>query len=624
MSNSNGAPDPTALGSNRRFHPQPFHSVLDRICSEASAQPDAIAMISGGETITFAELVARAFALASALEPLLERAQSSVIAVSTDDPLHLALSALAAWRAGCAYLPVSPSCPAERLRHMLAESDARVVVLDGHAGLQIPSGEWRQLDLGHFATSPLAALQAACPLRPGSMSPDSPAYVIYTSGSTGRPKGVLVTHGNLSNLVSWYKDAFGVGREDRATQMRALTSDVAVMEIWGPLSQGVRVYVVERATYLVPERLRDYLVTQEITICETPTLIAEQLLDLDWPPETKLRYLQTGGETLRAFPPADLPFQTVNNFGPTECTVVSTSGVVGLRDGNSRPTIGQPITGVEVLLLDADLQPVREGERGEIFIGGAGVAAGYIGRPDLTSDRFVRIPSLGHGSRFYRTGDLARKLPNRDYEFCGRADDQIKLRGYRIEPAEIVSGLRSHPAISAAAVTTVGEGAYKLLVAHVVLKTVISGQALRDHLALLLPDYMVPDLFVRLENMPLAPHGKIDYSALPFPNRSNLLDLETSSLEPTTEIQIEVASIIATVLKRSNIGFTDNFFRLGGNSLLAAQVVVNIQRSFGVDIRVRSVFESPTVEGLAAEIEHEILAASGPVSASEVPGTTAA
>ncbi len=624
MPNSNRAQDTISLEANRHADLEPFHSVLDLICSQASVQPNAVAMISEGGTITFAELVARAFALASLLEPLLEGGQNSVIAVSTDDPVRLTLSALAAWQTGCAYLPVSPTCPAERLRHMLMESNARVVVLDGGADLQIPSGEWRQLDIGQCATTCLPSLQASNMLSPRGIRPEDPAYVIYTSGSTGLPKGVLVTHSNLSNFVSWYKDAFGVGREDRATQIRALTSDVAVMEIWGPLSQGARVHAVDRATYLVPERLRDYLVGQEITICEAPSLIAEQLLELEWPPETKLRYLQTGGETLRVFPSGDLPFQTVNNYGPTECTVVSTSGVVGVREGNSLPSIGKPIAGVEVFILDTDLQPVRDGERGEIFIGGAGVAAGYIGRSDLTLERFVRIPSLDHGTHLYRTGDLGRKLPNADYEFCGRVDDQIKLRGYRIEPAEIVSGLRSHPAISAAAVTTVGEGAYKLLVAHVVLKTVISGQALRDHLALRLPDYMVPDLFVRLENMPLAAHGKIDYAALPFPNRSNLLDLETSSLEPTTEIQIEVASIIGTVLKRPNIGFTDNFFRLGGNSLLAAQVVVNVQRSFGVDIRVRSVFESPTVEGLASEIERQIIAVSGPVSASEVPGSTAA
>ncbi len=217
-------------------------------------------------------------------------------------------------------------------------------------------------------------------LKQDSLTSDDLAYVIYTSGSTGTPKGVAVTHGNLANLVSWYGDAFQIVRQDRATQIRALTSDVAVMEIWGPLSRGACIYPVDRAIYLIPEQLRDYVVENEITICEAPSLIAEQLVTLKWPRETKLRFLQTGGESLRAFPAADLPFRFVNNYGPTECTVVTTSAVLEPEHGDSLPTIGRPITGAELFLLDANLQPVPDGERGEIFVGGAGVAAGYIGR----------------------------------------------------------------------------------------------------------------------------------------------------------------------------------------------------------------------------------------------------
>ena len=218
-----------------------------------------------------------------------------------------------------------------------------------------------------------------------------------------------------------------------------------------------------------------------------------------------------------------------------------------------------------------------------MFIAGEGVAAGYIGRRDLTDERFLTIPGVAGGARLYRTGDLGRRLPTGEFEFCGRVDDQIKLRGYRIEPAEIVTALRSHPAVSAAAVSTVGEGAEKQLVAYVVLKADISGADIRDHLALRVPSYMIPEFLVRLEKMPLTQHGKVDYSALPFPDRSILLDVTDSAAEPTTEIEIEVASILSRVLKQPHIGFKDNFFRLGGNSLLAAQLVVNVQHAFGVE-----------------------------------------
>jgi acyl-coenzyme A synthetase/AMP-(fatty) acid ligase/acyl carrier protein len=424
-----------------------------------------------------------------------------------------------------------------------------------------------------------------------------------------------VTHGNLSNLVSWYNNAFGVTQNDRATQMRALTFDVSVAELWPALSAGATVYSLDRSTYLVPERLRDYLVAEEITICEAPTLVVEQLLTLEWPQNTKLRYLQTGGESLRVFPPAGLPFQVINNYGPTECTVISTCAVVKRASKETAcPSIGYPITGAEVYILDSSLHPVPDGKSGEMFIAGSGVAAGYIGRPDLTDERFMSIPGIAGGSRVYRTGDIARKLPNGEFEFIGRVDDQIKLRGYRIEPAEITAALRRHPSVSGAAISTVGEGVEKQLVAYIVLKVDVSGADLRNHLALHVPAYMVPELFVRLEKMPLTQHGKIDYSALPFPSRSILLDVTDAALEPTTEIEIEVASIVSRVLKQSQVGFRDDFFRLGGNSLLAAQVVVNVQHVFGVDLPMRSIFERPTVEGLAREIENQIIEASSPVA----------
>jgi len=599
------------------FAPSAFRSVLERINVKAFHEPDAIAIVWGAEEITYGEIVACASGMASAFRAMLAGRRGCPIAVCTDNPYHLIIAAVAAWNAGCAYLPVAPSSPPERLRHMLADSDTPIVMVPQTVAPRIPVGAWKLLSVEEFVTGAKTTLERTSlqVIDEPRVSPGDIAYVIYTSGSTGTPKGVAVTHENLSNLISWYHKEFAVTQNDRVTQMRALTFDVSVAELWPALSAGATVYSLDRSAYLLPERLRDYLVKQEITICEAPTLLVEQLLTLEWPRETKLRYLQTGGESLRAFPPAGLPFKLVNNYGPTECTVVSTSGIVTApRNDTAQPSIGRPITGANLFILDSSLQPVPDGQQGEIFIAGTGVAAGYIGRPDLTDERFITIPSIAGGSRVYRTGDIGRRLRNGEFEFCGRVDDQIKLRGYRIEPGEILAALRSHPAVSAAAINTVGEDAGKQLVAYIVLKAPVSSVDLRNHLALYVPPYMVPELFVPLERMPLTPHGKIDYPALPFPSRSILLDATESALEPTTEIEIEVASILSRILKQPHIGFKDDFFRLGGNSLLAAQVVVNVQHAFGIDLPMRSVFERPTVEGLAREIETQIIEAASPVA----------
>jgi amino acid adenylation domain-containing protein len=604
---------PPSLGEPESHSaPSVFESAWDRLKIQALRRPHSAGIVLGTEKITYGEIAMRALALASALRAMLGGKRGCPIAVCTDDSRQLTIAALAAWNTGCSYLPVAPASPAERLRHMLTEADTPIVIVPEAVSSTIPPGDWKLLHIDEFTSGPRKNPEQASLSAIGTVqiAPDDIAYVIFTSGSTGTPKGVAVTHGNLSNLLTWYNNAFNVTQNDRVTQMRALTFDVSIAELWPALSAGATVYSLDRSVYLVPERLRDYLVKQEITICEAPTLVVEQLLALEWPKETKLRYLQTGGESLRVFPTSGLPFRVINNYGPTECAVISTSGIVTARRNESAPpSIGHPIAGAEIYILNSDFEPVPDGEPGEMFIAGAGVAAGYIRRRDLTRERFITVPSIAGGSRIYRTGDIGRRLPDGEFEFLGRVDDQIKLRGYRIEPAEIIAALRSHPAISAAAVTTVGEGVEKQLVAYIVLNADVLGSELKNHLFLHVPAYMVPELFVPLEEMPLSAHGKIDYSALPFPSRSICLDATTSSLEPSTEIEIEVASILSRVLKQSHMGFKDDFFRLGGNSLLAAQVVVMIEHAFGVDLPMRSVFEKPTVEGLARQIENQIVEA---------------
>jgi acyl-coenzyme A synthetase/AMP-(fatty) acid ligase/acyl carrier protein len=315
----------------------------------------------------------------------------------------------------------------------------------------------------------------------------------------------------------------------------------------------------------------------------------------------------TGGDTLQHFPAADLPFVLVNNYGPTECTVVATSGVV--RAGGSPgalPPIGRAIANVEVYLLDERLRPVPPGEPGGIYIGGAGLARGYRNRDDLTAERFIADPFAEPlAARLYWTGDSARLLPDGQIAFLGRMDDQIKIRGYRIEPREIVSALLRHPGIREADVVALAnDSEEKRLIAYLVADnhTDLTHTELRDFLRGILPEYMLPVAFVRIPTLPITSHGKIDRAALPVPDAENTLQDDALD-EPCTETELRVGEIVAELLNLQEIGLDDNFFMLGGHSLLGAQLISRLHSSFGVEISLRNLFEAPTVSALAAEVD---------------------
>lgn len=586
-----------------------FVSVAQQIVEVSIRSPESIALVSGCRKVTFASLVERASGLAAKFAVACSHRGPGPIVVYTDDSFLMIVCAMAAWQSGRCYLPTSPSGPVERLRHMLAESQAALIATSEADQNILPPGDWPSLTVDEFASptfspAPLFQKGESCP----RLRPENPAYVIYTSGSTGQPKGVCVSQGNLSHLVEWYSSAFHVKPGSRASQFAALTFDAAVLEIWTNLAAGSTLCVPDPSIPLVPEHLRDYLVEEEITRCFATTAIAEQLLTLHWPGTAALEYLLTGADTLRVFPPSGLPFQLVNNYGPTECTVLATSGVVlPNTEGRSLPAIGRPIPGSQVYILDSELKQVAEGERGEICIGGTGVAAGYIGRPDLTMEVFLPDPFRGKPSRLYRTGDIGRKLPNGEFEFLGRLDHQIKLRGYRVEPGEIVGALRSHPSVRAAVVKSIGNESAKQIVAYLILKDNITVLELRAHLSSRLPAYMIPDHFVRLDELPFNSNGKVDLAALPPPDFSTSWEQGESAIGPETEIQEEIGSILSSLLGGRPVGLQDNFFRLGGHSLLAAQVIARIRSAFGVELSLRTVFESPTAAGLSQEIEKKIL-----------------
>ena len=441
---------------------------------------------------------------------------------------------------------------------------------------------------------------------------DHLAYLIYTSGSTGQPKGVELTHGGLTNLVLWHRRAFSVSPNDRASHLAALSFDAAVWEIWPYLASGASIHLADSLAMNDPEAVRDWLVSRGITIGFIPTPLAERVMTLEWRRKGALRVMLTGADTLHHYPPRKLPFQLVNNYGPTECTVVATSGTILPEEHPDRPpTIGRPIDNTQVYILNEKMQQVPIGEIGEICIAGAGLARGYRHRPDLTAQKFVPNPfATEPGARLYKTGDLGRWLPDGQIAFLGRVDEQIKVRGFRIEPAEIVRVLNEHPAVQASAVVAREiEPGDQRLVAYLVLAPDAQPTytEMRNFMAACLPEYMVPATFVTLPALPVNRSGKVDRTLLPDPDRENTL-LDRAFVAPKSALEARVASIVAGLLGVEQVSAEDNFFLLGGDSLLGAQLMVKVENEFGLRLSLPSLFEAPSVAMLSAEIETRLLA----------------
>jgi amino acid adenylation domain-containing protein len=577
--------------------------IPELVAARALENPRALALTSGAESLTYDALDSRANRLASYLRSLGVGADVPV-GLCLPRSLEMVVGALGVLKSGGAYIPMDPAYPADRPAFMLDDAQAPVLISTARLAQELPV---RARTLVDIDAPEIAAQPASAP--PVDIADTDLAYIVYTSGSTGTPKGVDITHGSLTNLVSWHLRAFSVTASDRASHVAGLGFDAAVWELWPYLARGASVHLVDEGTRNSAELLWEWLLTQKITIGFVPTPLADRLLtlNLDWPHKTDLRVLLTGGDALHHYPPERFPCLLVNNYGPTECTVVATSGAVPPnKSPETPPPIGSGIANTQIHLLDEGLRPVPAGMPGEIYIGGAGVARGYHNRPDLTVDRFIPDPFRAEpGSRLYRTGDLARLLPDGQIAFLGRIDDQVKIRGYRIEPNEVVSSLNRHADICASVVVAREDASGdKRLVAYVVLEAASEPTftGLRDSLRDVLPEYMLPAAFVRMDAFPITPHGKIDRAALPAPEPANTLGDEVSA-EPRTDTEQRIAAMLGELLNLEEIGLDDNFFLLGGHSLLGAQLIVRLRDAFGVEIGLRSLFEAPTVAALSAEVE---------------------
>jgi aspartate racemase len=458
-------------------------------------------------------------------------------------------------------------------------------------------------------------------------SAGDPAYVIYTSGSTGQPKGVLVTHGGVVNHSLSVGELFALGPEDRVSQCNSLSFDISVEELFASWVRGAAVVLCPPEKFLPDEEFAGWLAGEEISVVNLPTAFWHQwagvLESRHRRVSDTVRLVVVGGDKARSDILARWQAITgprvrwINTYGPTEATVTTTAYENSAPQGRQATIpIGRPIAGAQVYVLDGNLNPVPIGVSGELYIGGAGLARGYLKRPELTAERFIPDPFAREaGSRLYRTGDVCRYLADGNIEFLGRSDHQVKVRGFRIELEEIDSVLARHPGVREAVVVAREEDAGdsttqsedKRLVAYVAaaqnpLPTI---QELRGFLKAQLPEYMVPSAFVFLDSLPLTPTGKVDRKALPAPERRQR-GIEEGTIAPRNPTEELVAQIWAKLLKLDRLAIHDNFFDLGGHSLLATQLISRLREAFRLDLPLRLLFEAPTIAELALRIDQSI------------------
>ncbi|HYP22809.1 MAG TPA: amino acid adenylation domain-containing protein, partial [Actinomycetota bacterium] len=558
--------------------------VHERLAELARSHPDDVALVAGNASLTFGELDRRAEAVAASLDA----GPGDVVAVLMERSLEQVVAQLGILKAGAAYLPLDPAYPPKRLSLMIEDARPKAVI------------------------SSLEDLPSPGPRRDAAVNGEDLAYVIYTSGSTGTPKGVGVTHANLANLLEWDRGQYlGPGR---TTSLAPLSADASVWELWPPLAAGMPVVLIDRETARDPAALVRAFERHRVTNGFVPTATAHVLLRAEAP--GGLETLMTAGERLTAAPDETFAATVVNLYGPTEATVAATAGIVA--PGGGIPDIGTPVNGVRVYVLDEHLRPVPRGLPGEVYIGGRGVASHYLNAPGLTARAFVPDPfSSEPGARMYRSGDRARHRPDGTIDFLGRGDEQVKVRGYRVEPAEVEAALRTHPAVSECAVgTVVDKSGATSLVAYFVAAPEPPVSELRYYLSDLLPAHMVPSSFVTLEALPLTPAGKVDRAALPAPGAERP-DVGHAYEEPRTETEKVLAEIWADVLGVERVGRTDNFFDLGGHSLLGTQLMSRIRNRFEAEVPLRALFERPTVGGLAATLDTTSRTESLPLVAAE-------
>ena len=603
------------------FVERPFTALFER---QVLLNPTRPAVTCGEVSLSFAELNERANQLARHLQTL-GVGRESTVGICIDRSLEMAVGILGILKSGGAYLPLDPDYPAERLAFMIADakpsiivtkSDLSKVVAAPSSQIVLLDGEWTKI------------AKQSCANLSAQPTPADLAYIIYTSGSTGQPKGVMIEHGNLSNYLLALNREIEIRQDDVYLHLASIAFSSSRRQLMLPLSQGASVLIAGPEERKDPLALFETIKRAGVTVMDAvpsfwrncTTILSEMddatrgaLLD------NQVRLMLSASEPL----PADIPrtwaidfkhpARHVHMFGQTE-----TAGIVSINTISSeadptlhRMPIGSPIANTEILVLDEEVKPCAVGVSGELYIGGAGVGRGYLNRPDLTAEKFVSNP-FDPASRLYRTGDWARLREDGRLEFAGRRDQQIKVRGFRVELGEVEAALAKHPSIREAVVIARGDADKKLVAYFVAREDSPNAGKLREFLGRLLPDYAVPSAFVQMDAFPLSANGKVNRLALAQTKLPGL-SLSSEYRAPQTQTEIELARVWSALLGVGQVGRDDNFFELGGNSLLAGQAIVRVRRSFKIDAPVTWLFASPTVAGLAARIESAL--AKGEVSA---------
>ena len=578
--------------------PYPQATIHALFQAQAKRSPHAIAVAVGDQLLTYGELNRRANQLAWYLRKR-GVGPDVLVALCMERSLEMVVGLLGVLKAGGAYVPLDPDYPKERLALMLADAQPRVLLTQAALRPRLPAvpevvlldAAWKGLE-GERVENPSEVA-----------GPANLAYVIYTSGSTGTPKGVQIEHRSVVNLLTSMQREPGLSREDVLVAVTTLSFDIAALEIYLPLITGARVEVARPEVSRDATRLIDLLRRSKATVMQATPATWRLLLEAGWPGSPGLKVL-CGGEALVPELARELAgrSQTVwNLYGPTETTIWSAAyRVNGQRDG--LVPIGRPILNTQICVLDSYLNPVPAGVRGEIYIGGEGVARGYLNRSELTAERFIANPfGGGVGARLYKTGDLGRYLADGNIECFGRLDHQVKLRGFRIELGEIESVLGQHPSVKQAVAAVCDDASgEKRLVAYCVTngQPSASSGALRAFLRKKLPDYMVPSSIVSLDALPLTHNGKLDRRSLPAPEK--LRDgADSARVIARDELETQLTEIWEKVLAVKPVGIRDDFFDLGGHSLLAVRLFALIEQSFAKRIPLATLFQAPTIEQLA-------------------------
>jgi len=586
-------------------------TVLDRFAASVARAPGATAVRCGDETVTYADLDVRSSALATSLREA-GAARGSCVGICVDRSIGMVAAMLAVMKSGAAYVPLPPDQPRERLAVQIAGAGVTVAVADAASRASLPDGV---TVVAADAAAAESAAHAGTRSRPAR---DDVAYVLFTSGSTGVPKGVAVTHGNLLHYTRAISQRLGLRDGDALSfaTVSTLGADLGYTAIFPALCSGGVLHVVPNAVATDAARFAAYAASHPIDVLKiTPSHFAALLRDEDAGRAVPRRCLVFGGEALSwslvERVRATSACRVLNHYGPTETTVGACSFVVGDEDlGDARPVtvpIGTPLPNVRCYVVDARgaLQP--DGIAGELWIGGPGVARGYVGEPRLTAGRFADDAFAGEpGAGLYKTGDRVRRLASGHLEFLGRLDDQVKVRGFRVELGDVEAALRAHASIAQAAVVCDRRDDAARLVAYAVARAdgAVDTAALRAWLGARLPDYMVPAAIVLLDRLPLTANGKIDRAALPDPDEAAAG--ERAFVEPRTPTEARICAIWSDVMKLPRVGATDDFLELGGHSIVAIRVLGKISAQLGVRLPLKALFDTGTPECLAAHVDAEL------------------